>query len=58
MAKGYIMGVSINLKEALYQFKADREMTQNVINSIQQKSGYTKKLFSDFDKKLERINEW
>jgi hypothetical protein len=58
MAEGYIMGTSINLKESLQQFKKERGRAQEIRNSIEQKSEYTKKLFDAFDKKQEEINEW
>jgi predicted transcriptional regulator len=46
-----------NLNEGLQKFAAATEENQNIIDSIKEKTEYTKKLLSDLDKKQKIINK-
>jgi hypothetical protein len=58
IAEGNIMVTSYNLKEALEQIKHDFFLTDAIIESIQYKMDYSRKLIIDLEKKQEEFNEW
>ena len=55
IANGYIMGTSMNLSEALQQFKRDRENIEIQKNQIVNHQKQTKNNFDEFDRIMEEI---